>query len=253
MTKDEVFGSNQPNSSVRPSEVTAESGSKFIGAVFLYLTLALFVTFAVVGGMGALFKFAIYNNSLADFETFIYIFIFALILYIPVMIWVHIAARRNGKTVGVAFFVYSILMGVLISPVCVLFDFWTVVIALGTTVLAFAVMALIAWTSKKNMGKLAVIAFGLLIGALLLSLFNFIFYLVAPGIYNILYLVVSAIFFIAIILITIFDLKNVQQIAMNGNATKNIAFVCALNLYVDFIYIFIRILYLIAMLLGNKR
>ena len=252
MTKDEVFGSNQPNSSVRPSEVTAQSGSKFIGAVFLYLTFALLITFAVVGGLGALISLNA-DTITGNIETYLTIYIIALIAYIPILIWVHIAARRNGRSVGVGFFVYSIVMGVLISPICLVLPIGTVILALGTTVLAFAVMALIAWTSKKNLSNLAVIGFGLLIGALIISLFNFIFYLVAPGIYNILYLVVSAIFFIAIILITIFDLKNVQQIAMNGNATKNIAFVCALNLYVDFIYIFIRILYLIAMLLGNKR
>ena len=252
MTKDEVFGSNQPNSSVRPSEVTAESGSKFIGAVFLYLTFALLITFAVVGGLGALISLNA-DTITGNIETYLTIYIIALIAYIPILIWVHIAARRNGRSVGVGFFVYSIVMGVLISPICLVLPIGTVILALGTTVLAFAVMALIAWTSKKNLSNLAVIGFGLLIGALIISLFNFIFYLVAPGIYNILYLVVSAIFFIAIILITIFDLKNVQQIAMSGNATKNIAFVCALNLYVDFIYIFIRILYLIAMLLGNKR
>ena len=252
MTKDEVFGSNQ-NAGIKPSEVTASSGSKFIGATFLYLTLALVVTFSVVAVMGALFRFALYDGSEESFMTFVYVFIGALILYLPVMIWVHIAARRNGKSLGVAFFTYSILMGALIAPVCVLFDFWTIMIALGTTVLTFGVMALIAWTSKKDLSKLAVIGFGLLIGALVLSLFNFILYIVNPSAYNVLYLLVSVIFFIAIILITIFDLKNVQQIAMNGGGERNVAFMCALNLYVDFIYIFIRILRIIAIIMGNKR
>ena len=250
MTKDEVFGTNQ-NVGVKPSEVTAESGSKFIGAVFLYLTLALLVTFSVVGAMGALFRFALYDGSEESFMTFIYVFIGALILYLPVMIWVHIAARRNGKSLGVAFFTYSIVMGALIAPVCVLFDFWTILIALGTTCLAFAIMALIAWTSKKNMSTLAVVGFGLLIGALILSLFNFILYLIVG--FEPLYWIVSFLFFIAIILLTIFDLNNVKQIAMNGGAERNVAFMCALNLYVDFIYIFIRILRIIAIIMGNKR
>ena len=250
MTKDEVFGTNQ-NVGVKPSEVTASSGSKFIGAVFLYLTLALLVTFSVVGAMGALFRFALYDGSEESFMTFIYVFIGALILYLPVMIWVHIAARRNGKSLGVAFFTYSIVMGALIAPVCVLFDFWTILIALGTTCLAFAIMALIAWTSKKNMSTLAVVGLGLLIGALILSLFNFILYLIVG--FEPLYWIVSFLFFVAIILLTIFDLNNVKQIAMNGGAERNVAFMCALNLYVDFIYIFIRILRIIAIIMGNKR
>ena len=248
MTKDQVF--NQ-NSGVRPSEVTVDNGSKFIGATFLYLTIALLVTFGVVGALGSIFKYALFNGEIGDLTTFLYIFIGALILYIPVLIWVHIAARRNGRTVGPAFFTYSIVMGVLIAPVCIVFDFWTILVTLGSTVLAFAVMALIAWTSKRNMSSLGVIAFGLLIGAVVLSLFNLLLAFFID--YQILYGVVSGIFFLAIILITIFDLNNVKRIAMSGQGTRNVAFLCALNLYVDFIYIFIRLLRLFAIIFGNRR
>lgn len=251
MTKDQVFGNDNHSSGVKPSEVTTESGSKFIGATFLYLTIALLITFGVVGALGSVFKYAIFNGNEDYLQPFLVIFITALVLYIPVMIWVHIAARRNGKTVGPAFFTYSIIMGALIAPVCIVFDFWTILIALGTTVLAFAIMALIAWTSKKNLSALAVVGFGLLIGALVLSLFNFIVYLFIG--FEPLYWLVSFLFFIAIILITIFDLNNVKRIAMSGTGTRNVAFLCALNLYVDFIYIFIRILRFVAIIMGNKR
>ena len=252
MAKEQVYG-NQ--SRVKPSEVTAMDGSKFIGATFMYLTFALLITFGVVGLMGGIFARTLYSAEPDEttMRIFLTLFLSALLLYIPVMIWVHIAARANGKTVGPAFFVYSILMGVLIAPICIVFDFWTILIALGTTVLAFATMALIAWTSKKNLSSLAVVGFGLMMGALLLSLFNFVFYLLAPGIYQLTYALVSGLFFVAIILLTIFDLNNVKQIALNGYGTKNLAFTCALNLYVDFIYIFIRILRFVAIIFGNRR
>ncbi len=252
MARDQVY-SNQ--SKVRPSEVTAMDGSKFIGATFLYLTFALIITFGVVGLMGGIFARTLYSAEVSGdtLGIFLTIFISALVLYIPVLIWVHIAARRNGRTVGPAFFTYSIVMGVLIAPVCIVFDFWTILIALGTTVFAFATMALIAWTTKRNLSGIAVVAFGLMIGALLLSLLNFIFYLIAPGIYQITYALVSGLFFVAIILLTIFDLNRVKNIAMNGDGTKNLAFLCALNLYVDFIYIFLRILRFVALIFGNRR
>ena len=171
MTKDQVYGSGQK---VRPSEVSVSSGSKFIGATFLYLALALVITFSVVGIMGGLFNFALYKGDEASSQTFVTVFIVSLILYIPTLIWVRVAALRNGRTVGPAFFLYSIVMGALIAPICVIFDFWTIVIALGTTCLAFGAMALIAWTSKRNLSTLGIIGSGLLLGALLLSLFNWI-------------------------------------------------------------------------------
>ena len=248
MTKDQVYGNTSQK--VKPSEVTASSGSKFIGATFLYMTIALVITFGVVAALGSLLRFGLYNGSAFELETFLYFFIPALILYIPVMIWVHVAACRNGRTVGPAFFTYSILMGVLLSPIA-LYDFWVLVISFGSTCLAFAVMAFIAWTSKSNMSKLAVIGFGLLIGALVLSLFNLILYFFIG--FEVLYWAVSFLFFIAIIILTIVDLKRVQQIAESGMATNNLAMLCALNLYVDFIYIFIRILRIVAILFANRR
>lgn len=249
MTKDQVY-SNTSNK-VRPSEVTVQSGSKFIGATFLYMAIALLITFAVVGGLGALLRYALVKESAEDLTTFLYFFIGALILYIPVMIWVHIAACRQGKTVGPAFFVYSIVMGVLISPIA-LYDLWVLIISFGSTCLAFASMALIAWTTKKNLSSLAVVGLGLLVGGMILALVNVLLSFFWSG-FSFIYPLISVIFFVAIILLTIVDLKRVKDIASSGIATKNMAMLCALNLYVDFVYIFLRILRIVAVIFANRR
>lgn len=241
MTKDQVYSSRQEH--IRPSEVTDVNGSKFIGATFLYLTLALVITFAVIGGLGAVLRYAIYNNNSQGMEIVGRFFIGGLIAYIPVMIWVHVAACRQGKTVGPAFFAYSIVMGILLSPICLL-DMWTIIISFGATCLSFAVMALIAWTTKRNLSGLAIFGMSLLIGAFVLSLFNFIIYLFVG--FEPLYWLVSFLFFFAILILTVVDLNHVKKIAQSGIGTKNLAIWCALNLYVDFIYIFIRILAIVA-------
>ncbi|MBR4377752.1 MAG: Bax inhibitor-1 family protein [Bacilli bacterium] len=240
------------NSRVSDNERAVLTGTKFIGATFLYFALALLVTFAVVAGLGFLLSAngdAI--TSEANLSTFLAIYIGAIIAYIPILIWVHIAARRNGRSVGVGFFVYSIVLGVIIAPAVLLVPIEAVLIAFGSTVLAFAIMALIAWTSKKDLSGLAVVGFGLIIGAFILSITNLIFYLIVG--FEPLYWLVSFLFFIAIILFTLFDLKQVQQIALNGGAERSVAFICALNLYVDFIYIFIRLLRIVVMIMGNRR
>ncbi len=249
MTKDQVYGNT--SNRVRPSEVTVQSGSKFIGATFLYMAIALLITFAVVGGLGAFLRYALLKESAQDLTTFLYFFIGALVLYIPVMIWVQIAACRQGKTVGPAFFAYSIVMGVLISPIA-LYDLWVLIISFGSTCLAFASMALIAWTTKKNLSSLAVIGLGLLIGGMILALVNLLLSFFWSG-FSFIYPLISVIFFVAIILLTIVDLKRVKDIANSGVATKNMAMLCALNLYVDFIYIFLRILRIVAVVFANRR
>jgi len=54
-------------------------------------------------------------------------------------------------------------------------------------------------------------------------------------------------------LITIFDVWRVKKIAQRGEQTNNVALFCAFNLYVDFIYIFIRVLSFVASIYGRRR
>ena len=243
MTKDQIYTSKV--NKVRPSDVSVSSGSKFIGATFLYMSAALAITFAIVGLMGGLLSLGL-RGSDTSVDILGALLIVGVLLYLPVLIWVQVAAIRQGKSVGPAFFAYSIVMGILIAPVCLAVDISTLLIALGTTCLSFGAMALIAWQSKKDLSTLGVIGSGLLIGACFIALFNIIFYFFFPMLYALNYIAIEGIFFVAVILITIFDLNRVKQLASSGIATKNIALLCALNLYVDFIYIFIRLLRLIA-------
>ena len=63
MAKDQVY---EGQSRVKPSEVTAMDGSKFIGATFLYLTFALLITFGVVGLVGGIFARTLYSAEVSD-------------------------------------------------------------------------------------------------------------------------------------------------------------------------------------------
>lgn len=233
MEKEEIFGQK-----TKLSEVSISSGSKFIGATFLYLAFALLVSFATAGILGLLF------SSVLTIDSFIILMLFALIAYIPVMIWVNVSCLVNGKSIGPAFFTYSIVMGFLISPLVLVVDIGTVLTALGVTALTFALIALIAFNTKKNLNSLAIFASGLLSGLLILFLIDLVlsFFIIIPTID----IVVSVGFFVVVLLIATLDLNHVKRVAMNGGAGKNYAMMCALNLYVDFIYIFIRFLIIIA-------
>lgn len=236
MEKSEVFGSK-----TKISEVTVSSGSKFIGATFLYLALALVVTFATSSILALIF-----NLSAVGAESVATLLIVALVAYIPVMLWVNFSCLASGKTLGPAFFTYSIVMGFLISPLIIVVDFASIAIALGVTALAFGLMSLIAFNTKKDLTALSVFALGLLSGLCILFLVNFIVFLIVG--FEPFYLTLSVGFFVVILLLTVCDLNHVKRMAVNGGASKNVALMCALNLYVDFIYIFIRLLAIIASL-----
>ena len=240
MTKDEVLGRKS-----RPSEVGVSEGSKFIGATFLYMFLALAITGVVAAVLGLVFEKLLYTSDPGTFsQAYATTLIVSLVLYIPTMIWCQVSAIRNSRAMVPAYVIYAITMGVFVSTFTNFIPFYEIAIAFGGTCLAFGLMTLIAWFSKRNVSNLAVIGSGLLMGALLITAINLIvgiFIDVTPVMW-----VISFIMLIAVILITIVDLRNVKEIAARGGAGTNVALLCALSLYVDFIYIFIRILSLVA-------
>lgn len=244
MEKEQVFGKKS-----RPSEVSVSSGSKFLGATFLYMLIALVITGGVAAICGLILNKAIMGEpgSEAAINAFFPVLLVSLVMYIPTLIWVQVSALRNGKTMVPAYIIYSVIMGVFLSSFTAFIEYYYIAIAFGLTCLAFAIMALIAWTSKKNLSSLAVIASGLISGALIIWLVYWLFSLftLTPMADMAVSLIVTYAIFIAIILITIVDLNNVKRIASNGVYAKNVALLCAFNLYVDFIYIFIRILALV--------
>lgn len=249
MTKDEALRTNK----FKASTVTVADGSKFAGAVFLYMFIALAITAGVAAIMGLIFSKAVYTgaDANANMDAFVKVIIIALCLYFPIMIWVEIAAVRKGKTLIPAFVSYSIVMGVLISSFTIFLPFWIIAVAFGLTCLTFGVMALIAWTTKRSLSGLAVAAMGLLIGACIMAIVNLIITLVSG--FNPLYWIISYVLLAVVVLITIIDLRNVKEIAERGGADKNVALMCALSLYVDFIYIFLRILIIVAKIYGSSR
>ena len=243
----------------RQQEVSVSS-SKFIGKVFLYTSIALLITAITAAILGLIFSRAIqpldYNYT--EFEInvelitpYIYLLIGSVIVYIPLIIWIHIVAFRGRGRLDVPFVIYAIVMGVFISAFTMFVPFEVIAISFGITCVVFGLLSLIGLLSKKNLSILGLIAMGIMLGALFIFLFNLIWSLFLPGFQSLYWLVSYAIFF-AMMLITIFDVWRVKKIAQRGEQSNNVALYCAFNLYVDFIYIFIRILGIVASIYSRK-
>ncbi|MBQ0009046.1 MAG: US12 family protein [Firmicutes bacterium] len=246
MTKDEVLGRKS-----RPSQVSVNEGSKFIGATFLYMFLALAITGVVAAVLGIVFEKLLYTQDAGTFSrAYATTLIVSLFLYIPTMIWCQISAIRNSKAMVPAYVIYAITMGVFVSTFTNFIPFYVIAIAFGATCLAFGLMTLIAWFSRRNVNTFALIGSGLLMGSLLILAINMIIGIwvdVTPIMWGISYIML-----IAVILITVVDLRNVKEIAARGGAGSNVALLCGLTLYIDFVYIFIRMLAIVARFAGRR-
>ncbi len=230
---------------------SVDTGSRFMAKVFGYMFGALLLTALVAVGVGYLFT-SIWpisddNNAMYYITTMITSFVLIFIT----SIWFNISAWRGKHTLFVPFSIYAILMGILGSSFTMYINPGILGIAFGVTCLAFGSMALIGFLAKRGIGVLSMVMLGLLIGAGILSLFNLFLWIINPYSALLNYILVEALIFAVIMIITIIDVFNIKRIASRGGANNNVALYCAFSLYIDFINIFVRVLYVI--LLANSR
>ena len=230
---------------VQFEKTSVDTGSKFMAKVFGYMFVALLITALVSIGVGYLFSnvWSITNGNNASF--YIITMVTSFVMIFATSIWFNFAAWRGNSSLYVPFTIYAILMGILGSSFTMFIPASILGIAFGVTCLVFGSMALIGLLAKRGIGVLSMVMFGLLIGVCVLSLTNLIWYFISPGTYIIIYLLIEAIIFAVILIITIIDVYNIKRIASRGGANNNVALYCAFSLYIDFINIFLRVLYII--------
>lgn len=255
--REAFHGSGVANSSSASSTAVASSSALSIAKVFLYMFFGLLITTVVAFGVGAIVYYNLQSTIDVSGEIelsqayLIALIASAVALLIDVLV-INFLMSKN-KSIIVPGIIYTVLIGVLFSMLVIVIDWRLLGMALGITALAFLLMGGIAFLSKGNLAPLLVMAIGLFVGAGLLALVNWIYMLATGLAIETIYWIVEFAIFAAIMFVTIFDLWNIKKIADAGAMTKNVSLYCAFRIYVDFINIFIRILYYLAIITGKKE
>ena len=232
-------------------EKAKKTGSVPLAKIFGYMFAGLLITALVAFGAGAIFANWLVTDPETASEAMFMILIVAAIVTIVLSIVMMFSLRKNStKAILVPAIIYTICMGILLSSFTIFVDWWLLAGAFGITSLVFGLMALIAFTAKGNLSGLWIVAIGLIIGCGIISLVNLVLSLVLPS-FPSLYWLVSLGLFAAVMFITMFDMWRIKQICDQGAMSNNLALYCAFTLYVDFIYIFIRILAVLSKLKNN--
>lgn len=249
------YGNNQEyifNDEKKKKAAINAKSSAFLSKVFGYLSIFVLITAIVAAGLGLLMSYlwgkAINSGNDALLErTTVGFFIAMVISAVGVFVLSMIINIKgiSGKSVLPFAIPYSILMGVLLSTFVMFIDWYYLVLAFLITALSFAFIYLIGKVVKVNISVVILIASSMFFGALILSFSFFIFYIIAPALFNWIYVGITAIIYVAVFLFIAVDIWQIQRIAEAGENSNNLAMFCGFRLYVDFIYLFIRILLLI--------
>ena len=246
------YGTFGPEKSQPEQKEVLRSGSKALnlGKVFGIMFLWLVATAAIAFGGGALFA----NWLLADEQaaangilvTLVISGISLLVLTFVIQFW----ALRRDKGMLVLSSLYVLAMGLLCSSLTLFIDWQILGIALGLTSAIFGVLALIGLLTK-NVKPLAMIGLMVLFGALIVSLGTWLISLWVNVNITLLWVLDFAIFG-AMLLLIIVDMNQIGKICDSGQMSRNLTLYCALTLYTDFVYIFIKIAYYLAIAYGRK-
>ena len=148
----------------------------------------------------------------------------------------------------VMFYVYAALMGFTLSTIFMAYDLGTIGISLALCAGFFFALTMFGRTTKINMLKAGPILF---VGLIVLIIAEVILMIFAPG--NTTLMIVSAIGLLLFAGMTVYDAQATramleQYSAQGPEMVKKVSILCALNLYLDFVNMFMYIL----QLLGNR-
>ena len=245
-----------------------QSKGAFLTKVFGMMFLCLLITTAVAAGLGYGIQALILANPSYDptapletlpsmvLSVFIIMVLVSAIGLIVMSFVLPITFARGKHNIIVPLMIYVVMMGILLSLFTFLFDWVILVEAFGITALIFGIMAFLGYISKGRLAGIGFILLGLLIGALALSLVNWLMILIG-GIKEenvTLSWIVSLIIFAFLMLVTLYDVNRIKKIAETGaQQDNNLTYYCAFILYSDFISILIRVVYYLAILTGKRR
>ncbi|MDD2377459.1 MAG: Bax inhibitor-1/YccA family protein [Bacilli bacterium] len=146
------------------------------------------------------------------------------------------APKMNFFTASVMFVIYSIVSGLTFSIIFVAFEISSIILIFAITAGVFALFALIGFTTNLDLSKISTILFMGLIGLVLATVVNMF---LNNEMFDIILSWFGIIVFIGFIAYDIQKIKRMIPLIQNQNS---IAIVGALQLYLDFINIFIRLL-----------
>ena len=203
--------------------------------VYVWMTLALaltgFTAYGVATSPGIIS--ALYSNSVLLGGLVIAEF--------AIVFGVSAAINRLSLTTATLLFVlYSVINGALFSSIFLVYTMSSIASVFFITAGTFGVMALIGYTTKKDLSSMGKILFMALIGIIIATIVNI--FLKSSGLETI----VSYLGVLIFVGLTAYDtqkIKNMLLMAPDASeASQKIALLGALNLYLDFINLFIYLL-----------
>lgn len=163
-------------------------------------------------------------------------FFILVLVEIGLCIWLSAGIRKmQTSTAKILFGLYSFVTGLTFSTIFVAYRIDSIIMVFGITALTFAIMALVGTFTNIDLTKLGTILFMGLLGIIIASIINIF---IGSQTLDLGIVIIGIVIFTLYIA---YDVQKVKYIAQTLEEDKA-AIICAFELYLDFINLFIKLL-----------
>ena len=203
--------------------------------VYVWMTLALVITGATAYGV------ATSPGLMMTIATNRLLFWGLIIAEFGLVVAISAAINRLSLTTATLLFIlYSVINGATLSFIFAIYTMSSIASVFFITAGTFAVMAVIGYTTKKDLTSMGKILFMALIGIIIATVVNI--FLKSTG----LEMIVSYLGVLIFVGLTAYDSQKIKQMLLTapdaGEGAQKLALLGALSLYLDFVNLFIYLL-----------
>lgn len=241
------YSNNNSNQGIGVDQTRVQDSTKsFLSNVFTYMAGALAITGLLAYWFGTSEGLTAYLRDPMTGTTMLgYIVMFAPLAFVLVM---SFAFNKLSSFALLALFVtYSAVMGISMSFIFMAYTSASIASTFFITAATFGVMAVLGYTTKQDLTKFGSILFMALIGIIIASVVNMFL-----G-NSMLDLIISCVGVLVFTGLTAYDVQKLKRIGAGAEygseSTNKLAIMGALNLYLDFVNLFMMLL----RLFGDRR
>lgn len=207
--------------------------SDVLKKVFLWMTVGLLITFATG------YVVSVNPNMIERiFSSSIYIILAIIELALVIILSARIT-KMNPTTARVLFILYSFVTGLTFSSIFIVYEISSIIYVFLITAIIFGILSLIGYSTNIDLTKFGTYLMIALIAVLLSTIINIF---VGNGTFEIIICMISVLVFLGF---TAYDVQKIKRLS-NYYDEDSIAIIGALELYLDFINIFLDLLRLFA-------
>lgn len=206
---------------------------KLMPKVFLWMTLGLIVTFAT-GYVISLNEQMLFNIFSRGFH-----WVFVIIELVLVIVLSARVTKMKGTTAKIMFLLYSFVSGLTFSSIFIVYNLASIFYVFIIAAIIFAIFGAIGYFTSLDLTKIGTYLLMGLIGVIICMIMNMF---IGSGQFDFVISVISIIIFIGF---TAYDVQKIKMLEGSEIPEDNIAIIGALELYLDYINIFLHLLSII--------